>query len=215
MKFIGVLALLLLLVAVFSIALAQNKEETVYRRSALADRIHTPPHSFGSFGQPSSAYPSYAYPTYPGFAYPHNQFSNGYPDINSYPNINGNPNINGYPNHQMASASGHYPTYAQLNGPQATDSAQSLDIHQVLDELIRSAGLSPQGDHSPQALQSKGDSFAKSGTSRVFSFKKLYSFPFYLSNDQSAVEGYGFQIPFLKRYISRMSPKMRYKKRYN
>lgn len=54
----------------------------------------------------------------------------------------------------------------------------SIDVHQVLDQFIRSAGLSPQGDHDSV----RGDnSFAESQTKPVFSLKKLYSYPFYMS----------------------------------
>lgn len=99
----------------------------------------------------------------------------------------------------MTASSQYAPTYSSAYGP-GYNANGNLDLHQVLDQFVRSAGLSPQGDHEAQAstIQSKGDS-------PVFSFKKLYSFPFYLSSDSSATEGYNLHVPFLKRHIRRMS----------
>ena len=68
-------------------------------------------------------------------------------------------------------------------------SPNTIDVHKVLDQFIRSAGLSPQGDHEAQA--SHASSFAKAGTTPVFVFKKLFSFPFYLSADPNIVDLYG------------------------
>ena len=68
--------------------------------------------------------------------------------------------------------------------------AGTIDVHQVLDQFIRSAGLSPQGDHE----NAKGDqSYAESETKPVFTFKKLYSYPFYMSSsgtDKSSSTAY-------------------------
>jgi hypothetical protein len=172
-----------------------RRKQTGFQGTAQVNQ----PYSFGSYGSASSSYPSFAYPLYPGYSYSPNLLQNGY---NS-----GYQSYSGYP--LAASASSQYPTYT----PGATFTPQSygsspgtMDFNQVLDQFVRSAGLSPQGDHEAQSLQSKGDSFAQSETSPVFSFKKLYSFPFYLSTDQNSGDGYNYQMPFLKRHNRRMSP---------
>lgn len=163
-----------------------RRKPTGFQGTAQANQ----PYSFGSYSQASSSYPSYAYPLYPNLPYSPNYFQNGYQGYSGYP---------------MGSASSQYPSYT----PPATFTPQSygsspgtMDFHQVLDQFVRSAGLSPQGDHEGHALQSKGDSFTQSGTTPVFSFKKLYSFPFYMSTDPNVAEGYNF----LKRYTRRNSP---------
>ena len=109
---------------------------------------------------------------------------------------------NFYPSPQFQSTGNEYPMASASNteytayGPQSQYNAQSygqspntIDVHQVLDQFIRSAGLSPQGDHEAEAAHSS--SFAKAGTSPVLVFKKLFSFPFYVSTDPNVVDIYG------------------------
>lgn len=116
------------------------------------------------------------------------------------------------------SASGPYPSYAQSGGV-PTNGQGSPDFHNVLDSFVRNAGLSPIG--GPGNSQHDQEVAASSIQARekgqredipVFSFKKLYSFPFYLSSDNgnpsasSSDNGFNLQIPYMKRHIRRMSP---------
>lgn len=171
-----------------------RRKQTGFQGTAQANQ----PYSFGSYGQASSSIPSYSYPLYPGLSYsPNYAFQNGYQSYSGFP---------------VASASSQYPSYT----PPATFTPQSygsspgtIDPYQVLDQFVRSAGLNPQGDHEAQSLQSKGDSFAQSGTSPVFSFKKLYSFPFYMSTDPNVPDN------FYKRHTRRMSPEAQFMQQLN
>lgn len=160
-------------------------------------------------GQPFSAQPSSFYPTY-AFANPFSsQPVNGGVGFNSYGSsipLSSNP----YPTYTStgiqnirpyAQAASVYPTYAANPSSYSGDSSGgNLDFHAILDQFVRSAGLTPAGDQDTAAstIQAKGDT-------PVFSFKKLYSFPFYLSTDNSAQEGYNLQIPFMRKHIRRMS----------
>ncbi|XP_074605666.1 uncharacterized protein LOC141858729 isoform X2 [Brevipalpus obovatus] len=108
------------------------------------------------------------------------------PKGSSYTNI-----VHPIENYPQAGSS--YATYTPPEGP------NNVDFHAVLDQFVRSAGLSPHGDHDTAAstIQAKGDT-------PVFSFKKLYSFPFYLSTDNHASDGFNLQIPYMKKHIRRM-----------
>ncbi|KAH9395435.1 hypothetical protein TYRP_020754 [Tyrophagus putrescentiae] len=68
----------------------------------------------------------------------------------------------------------------------------TLDVHQVLDQFIRSAGLSPQGDH--EAV--KGDQHYADGADLkpALSVKKLISYPFYFSSSGDKPTSYGQSI---------------------
>lgn len=52
----------------------------------------------------------------------------------------------------------------------------TLDVHQVLDQFIRSAGLSPHGDHE------NANKDRAYNEDQALSVKKLYSYPFYFSS---------------------------------
>jgi len=74
----------------------------------------------------------------------------------------------------------------QFHGRPYGNSPGTIDVHQVLDSFIRQAGLSPQGDHD--------NAVAGSEVKPVFSVKKLYSYPFYLSasgNKPTSHSGFG------------------------
>ena len=129
----------------------------------------------GSFDQ-SSSYPSYALPVYAS-----SQFVPSY-----YPNPQSLGNEYQSTNNGQNTAFGPQAPYTAQNYGQ---SPNTIDVHQVLDQFIRSAGLSPQGDHESEAAHS--NSFAKAGTSPVLVFKKLFSFPFYVSTDPNVVDIYG------------------------
>lgn len=137
--------------------------------------------SYGTYAYPSLA----AYPAYPATAVPAYSPAASY----SYPSF-------AYPAPTpVAAASGPYPSFAPASG--------SPDFHAVLDSFVRSAGLSPTGAHDQEAAAS---SIQAKGDTPVFSFKKLYSFPFYLTSDNAASDGgFNLQIPYLKRHIRRMS----------
>lgn len=159
----------------------------------------------------SSYYPSYG--AAPG--YPTAFQSSAYPQTAAYASAPAGA-MAGYPgNYAPASAYATYSPYSQIPGSvqvaqasspyqtYATGQSGSPDFSAVLDSFVRGAGLSPHGAHDQEAaasnLQAKGDT-------PVFSFKKLYSFPFYLSSENPTNEGFNLQIPYLKRHIRRMSP---------
>ena len=96
-----------------------------------------------------------------------------------------------------AAASNPYASYAM-----APPSSGSPDFHAVLDNFVRSSGLTPAGS-IPGDQEAAASSFVKTGDTPVFSFKKLYSFPFYLSSDNAP--GFALNIPYMKRHIRRMS----------
>ncbi|UXI22231.1 runt-like protein [Sarcoptes scabiei] len=50
----------------------------------------------------------------------------------------------------------------------------TLDVHKVLDQFIRSAGLSPKGDHD--------NVYNGNSDEKALSVKKLYTYPFYFSS---------------------------------
>lgn len=88
-----------------------------------------------------------------------------------------------------------------LHQPQ--QSSGSIDFHQVLDALVRTSGFAPAGDHEAAANSGYKDS-------PVFSFKKLYSFPFYLSTEEKQTEalpnaspdGYSVHsMPIMRRHV--------------
>lgn len=134
----------------------------------------------GEYGQASSMYPSYEMPMSSSAYLPGNYLSGNLSPSASNP----------FP---MSIASDTHQTQFIPSGTYTAQnygqSPNTIDVHQVLDQFIRSAGLSPQGDHEAQA--SHASSFAKAGTTPVFVFKKLFSFPFYLSADPNVVDLYG------------------------
>lgn len=150
---------------------------------------------FSSGSGPSGVYPGssgsgsspVASASSPGFS------SNFYsPQLSSFTNVVGGSG-------PIPSAGTNYPTYSPPSSGPGSGNPANLDFHAVLDQFVRSAGLSPTGDHEPAAstIQSKGDT-------PVFSFKKLYSFPFYLSTDQQpADQGFNLQIPYMRKHIRR------------
>ena len=79
---------------------------------------------------------------------------------------------------------------------------QNVDFHKVLDNFVRSAGLNPNGDHDVAA----SSNVEQKDTTPVFSFKKLYSFPFYLNaGEPNSNEGSYFTIPYMRKHIKRVS----------
>ncbi|KAH7645094.1 uncharacterized protein LOC124492727 [Dermatophagoides farinae] len=113
----------------------------------------------------------------------------------------GNPNNNGYQNSQaiqpdesVQKASYYYPNqggqigtspYTFHANPSQANTFNSkpygnqpgtLDVHQVLDQFIRSAGLSPHGDHE------NANKDRAYNDDQALSVKKLYSYPFYFSS---------------------------------
>lgn len=73
----------------------------------------------------------------------------------------------------------------------------SPDFHSVLDTFVRNTGLTPAGSNPvPEVSPSKGGDT----DTPVFSFKKLYSFPFYLSTDSS---GPSLSIPYMRQHVAR------------
>lgn len=151
-------------------------------------------------GQQSSYFSSYSSP-FNG----HRGYTNagGYAtaESNGITSLAGNswgPGGSAYTN--VVSNMGSYPqaasSYASYAPP---DNSKDVDFHAVLDQFVRNAGLSPHGDQDTSAstIQAKGDT-------PVFSFKKLYSFPFYLSTDNQPSEGFNVQIPYMKKHIRRM-----------
>ncbi|KAI2802036.1 hypothetical protein BLOT_010228 [Blomia tropicalis] len=82
----------------------------------------------------------------------------------------------------------------QRNYFQAKPYGQSpgtIDVHQVLDQFIRSAGLSPQGDHDSVKSGMYG---AESNLKPAVSIKKLISYPFYFSSSGDKPTSYGHSI---------------------
>lgn len=69
----------------------------------------------------------------------------------------------------------------------------TIDVHKVLDSFIRSAGLSPQGDHeNVKKVSGVGNlAYAASGLKPVLSVKKLISYPFYFSSSGDKPTSYG------------------------
>jgi len=94
----------------------------------------------------------------------------------------------------LPAASNPYASYVTPSG--------SPDFHAVLDSFVRSNGLTPAGA-IPGDQEMSASSIAQSGDTPVFSFKKLYSFPFYLNSDSGP--GMFLTIPYMKRHIRRMS----------
>lgn len=92
------------------------------------------------------------------------------------------------------SSSSPYPSYG--------GNPNSPDFHAVLDSLVRNAGVSPTGAVSNDQDVAASSSITSKGDTPVFSFKKLYSFPFYLSTDNG---GPSMTIPYMKQHIRRMS----------
>ncbi|OTF80869.1 hypothetical protein BLA29_002000 [Euroglyphus maynei] len=108
--------------------------------------------------------------------------------------------MNGYQNSQtiqpdesVQKASYYYPNQGQIGTSPYTFHANpsqantfnskpygnqpgTLDVHQVLDQFIRSAGLSPQGDHE------NANKDRAYNEDKALSVKKLYSYPFYFSS---------------------------------
>jgi hypothetical protein len=100
-------------------------------------------------------------------------------------------------------ASNPYASYSVAASPQVIPGGgNNPDFHAVLDNFVRSTGLTPAGS-LPTDQEAAASSFHKTGDTPVFSFKKLYSFPFYLSSDN--VPGFALNIPYMKRHIRRMS----------
>jgi len=89
---------------------------------------------------------------------------------------------------QEAQASVYRPTVYYRPRPYRSSPA-TLDVHQVVDDFIRSTGLSPQGDHE----NVPGD-YAYAESKPVFSLKKLYSYPFYFSSSGDKATSYGNSI---------------------
>lgn len=94
----------------------------------------------------------------------------------------------------LPAASNPYASYVTPSG--------SPDFHAVLDSFVRSNGLTPAGA-IPGDQEMAASSIAQNGDTPVFSFKKLYSFPFYLNSDSGP--GMFLTIPYMKRHIRRMS----------
>jgi len=94
----------------------------------------------------------------------------------------------------LPAASNPYASYMTPSG--------SPDFHAVLDSFVRSNGLTPAGA-IPGDQEMAASSIAQNGDTPVFSFKKLYSFPFYLNSDSGP--GMFLTIPYMKRHIRRMS----------
>ena len=99
-------------------------------------------------------------------------------------------------------AASSYPQYAPVPSGHGYGQ-QSPDFHSVLDGLVRHAGLSPMGAHDQD--MSSSSTITSKGDTPVFSFKKLYSFPFYLSSDNRSPDGMNLQIPYMKQHIRRMN----------
>lgn len=110
--------------------------------------------------QQSQSYPSYSGPqtdeSKSNYYYSANTMHNG--PIGTSP----------YTFHSNPSAANTFKSRPYGNNP------GTIDVHQVLDQFIRSTGLSPHGDH---------DSTNKGYTDdKALSVKKLYSYPFYFSS---------------------------------
>ena len=103
-----------------------------------------------------------------------------------------------------------YSMAASMGSPVATagpysppGSASSPDFHAVLDSFVRSTGLAPQGSLPPDQ-EAAASSLSQPGVIPAFSWKRLYSFPFYFSTD-SAGSGSRINIPYMKQHIRRTS----------
>lgn len=99
--------------------------------------------------------------------------------------------------HPSVAASYNRPQYAypsagdQFASRPYSSNPGTLDVHQVLDQFIRSAGLSPQGDHGAV----KGDQhYDGSDLKPALSVKKLISYPFYFSSSGDKPTSYGQSI---------------------
>lgn len=146
----------------------------------------------------SSYYPSYA----PAMFIPQPGAMNGmtgqmgqmaYPSYSPY----GQASSMGSP---ATSASSPYASYAP---PGSMPQSGSPDFHSVLDSFVRSTGLAPQGSLPPDQ-EAAASTLSQPGVTPAFSWKRLYSFPFYFSTD-SAGSGSRINIPYMKQHIRRMS----------
>lgn len=99
----------------------------------------------------------------------------------------------------VPAASSPYASYAAAGVPHAG----SPDFHNVLDSFVRSTGLAPQGSMPPDQ-EAAASTLSQPGVTPAFSWKRLYSFPFYFSTD-SAGAGSRISIPYMKQHIRRMS----------
>ena len=104
----------------------------------------------------------------------------------------------------LTAASSPYAAYSSPGASGPAGSPGSPDFHAVLDSFVRSAGLTPAGS-VPNDQEMAASSITSKGDTPVFSFKKLYSFPFYLSSDTPSTSGFALNIPYMKQHIRRMS----------
>jgi len=184
---------------------AYSSPYAAYGSSPYAAAAASSPYGSNYASYPSP-YSSYGYGQYGPYS---SGSSAAYPSYSGSQGAGQSPYGSAYGNAAAAST-----PYGSAAAP-PSQSGGSLDFHAILDQMVRAAGLNSaagadQETSSSNHHQSRGDyhqqaAAAAQGNTPVFSFKKLYSFPFYLSSDQTTSDGYNLHVPFLKRHIRRMS----------